>query len=186
MRQYRGLTKEGKWVYGWYCKAIFECLHDNFERHLIIPEGAICYAPMDCSRWPEPFPKRVEGCYEIIPETVGQSTGLKDKNGTDLDWWENDLLRKGPDHSCAPIGIITYNEQKAKWVIISKSGGEFCGLEQAYVNGWTNIGNIHQNPEILERKTTFESTQPNDDPRQYGGESLPSKEDIEAEMEQGK
>ncbi len=78
-----------------------------------------------------------------------QFTGLKDKNGKDLDWWENDLLRKGSDHSCAPIGRIRYDEQKAEWVIVSRSGGEFCGLAPAYRNGWAKIGTIHENPELL-------------------------------------
>ncbi len=80
-----------------------------------------------------------------------QFTGLKDKNGKDLDWWKDDLLRKGPDHSCAPIGRIMYDTRKAQWVIVGKSGGEFCGLLQAYKNGWEKFSNIHQHPKLLEK-----------------------------------
>ncbi len=88
--------------------------------------------------------------YEVIPETVGQSTGLKDKSGKELDWWKGDLLRKGAAHPYAPIGIIIYDEQSAKWVIVSKSGGEFCVLVEAYKNGWKKVGNIHDDHELLE------------------------------------
>ncbi|KKK63651.1 hypothetical protein LCGC14_2992160, partial [marine sediment metagenome] len=87
---------------------------------------------------------------EVIPGTVGQYPGLKDKNGKDLDWWEGDLLCKGSIHPNAAIGIITYNEQDARWVIVGKSGGEFCTLAEAYRCGWEKIGNIHQHPNLLE------------------------------------
>ncbi len=80
-----------------------------------------------------------EGC-------VMQFTGLKDKNGKDLDWWEDDLLRKGSDHPNAPIGRIRYREQQAMWVIVSKANFQFCRLEVAYMNNWKKIGNIHESP----------------------------------------
>ena len=65
MRPFRGLTKEGKWVYGWYK------YHPYYEIHIIqvfnklenIDGGGV---------WLD---------YEVIPKTVGQFTGLKDKNG---------------------------------------------------------------------------------------------------------
>ncbi len=87
--------------------------------------------------------------YKVQPSE--RYTGIKDEEGLEIDWWDGDLLRKGSDHSCAPIGIITYNEQDARWTLIGKSGGEFCGLAQAYMCGWAKIGNIHQ-PERLENK----------------------------------
>ena len=128
--KFRGLTKEGKLVYGWYFKSF---------------TSGLSFIIRDARNHSYNFTT------EVIPETVGQFTGLKDKFGKDLDWWAGDLLRKGSDHSCAPIGIITYNEQKAIWAIVSKSGGEFCGLEQAYRNGWAKIGNIHQ-PKLMEKQ----------------------------------
>ena len=85
----------------------------------------------------------------IIPM---QYIGLKDKNGVDLDWWEDDLLRKGSDHPNAPITIIAYREQDARWSIVSKSGNEFCSLAEAYRCGWKKVGNRHQHPKLLEGK----------------------------------
>lgn len=75
--------------------------------------------------------------------------GLGDKDGNYLDWWENDLLRKGSAHPNAPIGKIVYCTQRARWAIVGMSGSEFCGLATAYHDGWTKIGNINENPELL-------------------------------------
>ena len=66
MRPYRGLTKEGKWVYGWYV-----------ERN-----GHATIYPLD------PYQK---GHYAVIPESVGQSTGLKDKNGKEI-YYDSDIV----------------------------------------------------------------------------------------------
>ena len=62
MRPYRGLTKEGKKVYGWY---YIKHRHLTKLRHIIS----------------EPHPMGSE--HEVIPETVGQFV-TKDKNGNDV------------------------------------------------------------------------------------------------------
>ena len=74
MRPYRGIPIGGtEFVYGW----------------LFIPTGSIrTYIITGHLESNIPVIKRVE----VIPETVGQSTGLKDKNGVDLDWWEGDVF----------------------------------------------------------------------------------------------
>lgn len=58
----RGKTKDGKWIYGWY----FHCsTSDTHNIH-----------SLDDSVWPI--------VTEVIPETVCQLTGLKDKNGKEI------------------------------------------------------------------------------------------------------
>lgn len=69
MRQYRGLTKDGKWVYGDY-------IHSGDTLHYIVPEDAVFTLGRN---------GLLLSCiYSVIPETVGQSTNLKDKNGTEI------------------------------------------------------------------------------------------------------
>lgn len=66
MRSFRGKTKEGEWVYGWY----FECIEDGKK-----------YIIAEVKKTP---PVNYQDDIEVIPETVGQFTGLKDKNGVDI------------------------------------------------------------------------------------------------------
>lgn len=87
---------------------------------------------------------------EVIPETVGQYTGLTDKNGTKI--FEGDILSGHldelfpEDESRYPVVWHDYG-----WHI--KCGNKsFDTLEQWWVAKFLEvIGNIHDNPELLER-----------------------------------
>lgn len=140
--KFRGKRKDnGEWVYGWLFK----------------PYNAGWKAYMAVGHLEHNMPSYT--LTEVLPETVGQYTGLHDKHGKDLDWWGGDLLRKGSDYPNAPIGIIFYSRRLAKWVIVSNVNdyiarrcSEFCGLAEAYLNDWKKIGNVHENPELLSDK----------------------------------
>lgn len=77
----------------------------------------------------------------IDTATVGQFTGLTDKNGTKI--FEGDIVE---NNEC--LGVVEYSEEDAMYTVMFN--------ETLYDFGWIGakmcevIGNIHDNPELLE------------------------------------
>ena len=115
--KFRGKTADGKWVYGYLVKFIME---DGLEKHFIINENLRFH-------W-DTFLYNI--LIEVRPETVGQWTGLKDKNGQEI--YEGDYLKD--------IGLVSFDK-----------GGIFTGKVLLYN---FSIGELEviDTPEILENK----------------------------------
>lgn len=80
----------------------------------------------------------------VNPDTVGQYTGMKDKNGADV--WEGDLLR-------TPEGDIMVVEwQNAQMITrcVRPADPRYINTLQFAYPVSEVIGNIHDNPELLE------------------------------------
>ena len=120
MRDYkfRGKNIKGNWEYG----------------NLVISDHNRLYEIIDKER-------RYRG--ELNKETIGQYTGLKDKNGKEI--YEGDIVYIIPEDE---KGIVKWDKETVGYIV------EYCDIITNFDNWYGKdlevIGNIYDNPELLE------------------------------------
>ena len=137
---FRGKANGGCcWVYGHYAM-----LNDGYrpdcKRHYIL-SGEL--------RYNDQYGKEDIRKVEIDPNTLGQYTGLKDKNGKMI--FDGDICKT--DLKWASLLQIVFNDYCAAFQVLFDDGYSE-DFHQLYsdVRHIEVIGNIHDNPELLKEK----------------------------------
>ena len=118
---FRGLASNKKFVYGLYVQNAFDGTSRNVAHGI---QSAGCYP------------------VEINSNTLGQYTGLKDCNGVKI--FEGDIIYLTDEI----FAVVAWNDGTCSFCALYKDGSKsdhLYGVSMAKV-----IGNIHQNPELLE------------------------------------
>ena len=135
---FRGkLTDNGVWVYGDYVKAIK--FDNSIAKHCIVENK---------SNWDLEKNTSAQEVYGVDSKTVGQFTGLYDKNGKKI--FEGDKCR---NTETGEIVFVVWHGTMAGYVWSRLKEGykhlfDFGALFRCF-DKWEVIGNIHDNPELL-------------------------------------
>lgn len=114
-----GMPVESMWVYGGYCQY-------NAESGIIYQK--------------EPIDK-----FSVYADSVGQYTGLTDKNGKRI--YDGDIIKNIENGN---IGRVAYMPEHCAFMIYSKADNRYYWLYDNDFKKIEIIGNIHDNPELLE------------------------------------
>lgn len=122
-------TDNGEWVEGYYYKAKYYRTNGELCDYITVP---------NLDEYIIPSPK-----YVVDASTIGQYTGLKDKNGINI--FEGDIVKR-VWYNKMSIYQIVYDNGLASF--IGQAGMEYTTFDYDSEE-FEVIGNIYDNPELL-------------------------------------
>lgn len=120
--KFRGKRKNnGEWSYGFACKSAMDITGKLKKPNWFIVDGYMNY-------------------YDVIPETIGQFTGLRDKNGIAI--YEGDILSMKDE--VGKRGEVTVGFEAEGFIVFKGLAWRYIGQYGVERNDIEIIGNIHE------------------------------------------
>ncbi len=131
MKHYRGKTKDGDWVYGWYSESYTSSSSYNvIGPHIRHLDKDVLYES------------------EVIPESVGQSTGIEDKHEKEV--FGGDRIRPWDDDDRSLV--VVWDDEGVCWGTVDWEGKKYMRLGVLDLRKvYGVIGNATDNPDLLEK-----------------------------------
>lgn len=148
--KFRGRNYCGLWMYGYLMPTPKPIIHLDDKFSICVSTSGLISVD------------RVN--YEVETHTIGQFTGLHDKNGKEI--YEGDIVRKKEigGYKLEDIGVVRYYEEDCRFGIDTTTTDKFtkrllftdgeCSFDDGkytitYYNEYEVLGNIFDNPELL-------------------------------------
>lgn len=127
--KFRGKNYGGIWLYGYLMPAEKPVINKGCKYRISV-------SPQSCAG-------KDKMVYEVISDTIGQYTGLKDKKGKEI--YEGDIMN---DPTTKMVGVVEWNSVLCQFQLSWQNMPTAADIFFMVKCGSFVIGNIHDNPEI--------------------------------------